>query len=95
MAYNDVVQIAQDEAIYERIVAASAAERVTNPVQWARENVWHLAASPGWADAWAYAKDTATVNVNPNTGERDDVITDQMILSAVQQRITELNATTP
>ncbi len=93
MAYNDVVQIARDGHVLDRVIAAAAGENVTTPDAWTRENIWHIAASPGWADAWASAKANYTVNLNPNTGERTDVITDGMILSAVQARLAAQPAT--
>ncbi len=86
MAYTDIVEMATNATLRTRFAAAAAAEGEDDPSRWAADNAWHLAASPGWADAWAYAEDTATVNQNPDTGMRNDVITDGMILSAVQAR---------
>lgn len=92
MAYADIVEMAQSTTLRQRIAAAVAGEGEADPVQWAADNMWHLAASPGWADDWSYARDTATVNTNPDVGARSDVIDDPQILSAVQARRTALAA---
>lgn len=84
MAYKDIVDMAGSQSLTSRIVAAAAQESVDEPLAWVQSRIWKFAASPGWADAWAYANGTATVNNNPDTGVRDDVISDAMILSAVQ-----------
>jgi hypothetical protein len=83
--------MASSQSLLSRIVAAAAGEGLSNPLQWAQSNVWQLVSSAGWADSWSYARNGATVNVNPDTGQRDDTITDQMILSAVQALIAEQN----
>lgn len=88
MAYQDVVEMASNQSLIARITAAAAAEGVSDPLPWVQQNIWKLASSPDWDDAWAYAKAAASVNVNPDTGLRSDVINDQMILSAVQSLAT-------
>lgn len=82
--YNRVVEMAKDRDLLERIAAAAAEQGQEAPDQWAAYNMWKIAASPGWADSWDYALRAYNVNQNPNTGQRDDVITDQAILAAVQ-----------
>jgi hypothetical protein len=84
MSYNSIVEIAQSESLRGRITAAAAAEGIDYPEQWASTAMWKLAASPGWADKWDSANDSYTVNANPDTGARTDVISDGDILSAVQ-----------
>jgi len=85
MTYRSIVEMASSQSLIARIAAAAAEQGVQgNPLTWAQENIWKIAASPGWADSWGYAVDTATVNVNPDTGGRSDVITDGNILSVVQ-----------
>lgn len=84
MSYNSIAEMAQSDSLIRRITACAAKENKPNPTIWAREQAWPLAASPGWAEAWDYVKGTMTVNDNHDIGERDDVITDAMILSAVQ-----------
>lgn len=88
MSYRSIVEMASSQSLIARIAACAAQEGVeTNPLTWAQDNIWKVAASPGWADQWSYAVDTATVNVNPDTGARNDVITDGNILSVVQPMI--------
>jgi hypothetical protein len=49
------------------------------------EHSWQIVShDSGWADAWDYAIDTATLDHNPDTGARPGVINDQMILTVVQ-----------
>lgn len=84
MSYLSVVEMAGSQSLLSRISACAASEGQDEPLAWAQANIWKLCATPDWDDAWAYAKDTQTVNQNPDTGMRDDVINDNMILSAVQ-----------
>lgn len=92
MSYAAVVQLARSSSLLDRVAAAAAKEGQDSPQSWALERAWRFAAEPGWAEAWAYAKDTQSVNVNPDTGAREDVISDAMILAAVQARIGDETA---
>lgn len=93
MSYQSIVEMAGSQSLLQRIVAAAASEGRTEPLGWAQGSIWHVVSEPGWADAWDYAKDTATVNHNPDLGARNDVINDGMILAAVQAVMAE--QTTP
>lgn len=84
MSYSSIVEMAESESLRSRITAAAAVEGVDNPTQWIFSAIWQLAASPGWADQWDYAKATYQVNANPDLGARNDVISDTNILAAVQ-----------
>ena len=84
MSYQSVVEMAGSNSLLQRIVAAAATESIPEPLAWAQANIWRLVSTGDWDDAWDYAKGTQTVNHNPDTGARDDVINDNMILSAVQ-----------
>lgn len=84
MSYSDVIAMAQSSSLITRIIACAAAEDIPNPTGWVGERNWKFASTPGWAAQWSYAVDTATVNVNPDTGARIDVISDADILSRVQ-----------
>lgn len=84
MSYQSVVEMAGSNSLLQRIVAAAATENIPEPLTWAQANMWKLCSTPDWDDAWQYAVDNANVNVNPDTGARDDVINDNMILGAVQ-----------
>lgn len=84
MSYSSIVEMAGSESLRSRVTAAAAAEGVDNPTQWIHSAMWPLAASPGWADQWDYAKATYQVNANPDFGARNDVISDADILAAVQ-----------
>lgn len=83
MAYQAIVNMATDHDLLYRCVAASAAEGRPDPVEWGIENIWHLCASPGWDSAWESAEAGEVENIGRNPG----VITDGMILAAVQARL--------
>lgn len=84
MAYNSIIEMAVSQSLTSRIAASAAEQGVDDPLGWAQTYRWVLAASPGWATSWDSAKAAETINQNPDTGQRDDVITDAMILAAVQ-----------
>ena len=88
MTYQTIVEIASDQWMLDRCIAAAAEQGERDARVWAQDNIWHLAAAPGWADAWDYAK--ASGDATP--GGNRACITDAMILSAVQARQAELAA---
>ena len=84
MSYQAVLDIANSSSLSMRIAACAASEGIPDPQTWAFNRKWEFASQPGWSDDWAYAKDTLTINKNPDLGARDDVINDTKILTAVQ-----------
>lgn len=81
MSYSDIADMAQDGPLLRRILACAWQEITTeDPGAWAVSNVWRVVSQPGWADAWSSARASGIVNL----GADESVITDQMILSAVQ-----------
>ena len=80
MSYWDIAQMSLDNDLTQREAAAAAQEQPDDPTTWALANGMRLAASPGWADAWA----SAVAAELPQPGRDPAVITDGMILSAVQ-----------
>jgi len=87
MAYSDQSLLSQDSDFAQRIAACAAVEapKTHQPLQWAVDHVWWIAASPGFADAYAYA--LATDVERP--GNDPAVITDAQILASVQALLTE------
>ena len=88
--YSSVLDMATNYSLRDRIAAAAAQEQngPANPVEWATERMWKFAALQDWVQSWDYATQAANRhNYNPDTGRRDDVISDAMILSAVQAEI--------
>ncbi|QJD49999.1 hypothetical protein SEA_RASOVI_22 [Microbacterium phage Rasovi] len=84
MSYATVALMRRDYDLANRVAACVAVEGISDyPEQWAGENAWALAAQPGWAEAW----ESAVVS-HPDPDYRpaldEGVITDGMILSAVQ-----------
>lgn len=82
MTYADVAEIHADYDLRQRVVACAATEHVSERVeQWVADQAWVLAAQPGWESAWASAKAGGSTALGADEG----VITDAMILSAVQK----------
>ena len=95
MSYQTIVEMSQSQSLKGRILAAAAQEGIVNTQMWVDTNLLLIITDPGWADAWEYAKNTATLDQNPDTGVRPGVINDAMILAAVQTRKAELEAAEP
>jgi hypothetical protein len=86
MSYNAIAAAAQDPNLRERIAACLAQETdgVEQPTALADLYMWRLAASPGWGEAYDYARDTRLLSNPVPVGADPAVITDAMILAAVQ-----------
>lgn len=80
MSYSTINQCAHDEALRGRVYAAAAAEGALNPESTGARLVWPVAAAADVEAAYA----SALAADNPDPGDDPAVITDQMILSAVQ-----------
>ena len=89
MTYSSVVEMAGSIALRNRITAAAASEGATDPATWTAEHIWEVvAAGSDWAAPRDSARASSSDNWNPDTGARDDVITDAMILSVVQPMVS-------
>jgi hypothetical protein len=83
MAYYDQAQLSRDGDFNLRIAAAAQLEvdlGDQHAQDWAVAHQWELAASPGFADAYA----SALAANNPQPGRDPSVISDAQILSAIQ-----------
>jgi hypothetical protein len=80
MSYWDISQMSNDLDLTSRAAACAAQEGIDDPRNWAADHMLTLAAEPGWADAWA----SAIAGGNESPGRDGAVITDSMVLSAVQ-----------
>jgi len=89
VSYNTIVKMAQDLDLRLRLIAAAAQEQDENPADWVDRNRWNIVARSDWNAAYEYAVLTG----NPTPGHDEGVITDPMILSAVQARIADIAAT--
>jgi len=84
MTYKTVSIIQKDPNIRDRVSACIAIEDVAlYPEQWGADHAWDLAAQPGWASAWESSL-AAHPEEDYEPGNDEAVITDGMILSAVQ-----------
>jgi hypothetical protein len=89
MAYADIAALAADRDFAARTEASYAVETLAqpdadNPPSWQATHAWDMAAQPGFGEAYAYA----IANGNGRPGYDPAVITDGMILAAVQSLIT-------
>jgi hypothetical protein len=93
MSYATISTIAQDPDVAARVRGCLASEVIASQymsVSKLRDQLdlsakmWLLAASPDWAPAWEYASATTRAEGAPTIGNDPAVITDGMILSAVQ-----------
>ena len=87
--YNTVMNMSKSPGLRNRLIGAAAQEGRADAGLWVDQNIWRLVKGTDWVAAWEYAEDTKTINVNPDTGARDDVINDTMILGVVQAVIAE------
>lgn len=82
--FSTLAEIAESPSIRRRVVACAALERVIDPVRFANENAWYIP-DTGWVQAVEDARSDKDYEGDPLDDK--DVITDGMILSAVQHRL--------
>ena len=81
MSYASINRCANDAAFQGRVTACAAQEGASDPSAWMMWYLrWPVAATPDIAAAYEYALAAS----NPEPGSDETVITDAMILSAVQ-----------
>ena len=83
MGYWEISAMARDADLGARVQACAAQEIDGDPYQWQAANMLDVVASPGWDEAWS----SALAGGNEAPGRDPAVITDGMILSAVQGTI--------
>jgi len=81
--YLTQAAIADSTTMLNRVTACAASEGEELPHGWANQQRWHWATQPGWAAAWDSAL-VAHPEPDYDPGEDQAVISDGMILSAVQ-----------
>lgn len=84
MSYLVITRMVQSGVLTQRCVACAAQELPAgeDPVTWVGMNTWVICASPGWSEAWESAD--AAAGRTGDWGADESVITDGMVLSAVQ-----------
>ena len=92
MSYSIQIRIAHDGALMLRVAAALATQDVLNSVETAKSLMWSLAAQPGWSAAYESGLVTYGVDELNPLGKKEDVITDGMILSAVQALLADIKS---
>jgi hypothetical protein len=88
MSYNTINQCANDMAFQARVTACVAQEGKTDPQpqSWMYKVIWGVSGRSDIEAAYA----SALAADNPNPGGDESVITDLMILGAVQQELADL-----
>jgi hypothetical protein len=87
MPYAAQAQLANDSDFIARVSSCASVEvpHSHQPLQWAHDHIWWLSAAPGFAEAYEYA----LLSGNERPGNDPAVITDGMILAAVQPLVAE------
>ncbi|MGW9021255.1 hypothetical protein ACWGOE_07225 [Leucobacter chromiiresistens] len=91
MSYWFQADLADDSSLRRRVIACAAREGISAPETWAHEQRWRLSVQPGWVEAFASAK----ISENPDPGRDEAVISDGMILAAVQVLRESATPTSP
>ena len=90
MSYSSQAALSNDTDFIQRVGACAAVEapKTHQPLQWAYDHIWWIAAAPGFADAY----ESAIINEVPRPGLDPGVISDAQILSAVQYIVQQEQA---
>lgn len=94
MTYADQHAMSRDSDLVARITACAATQELPpgplftrgGPREWVSRNAIRVTAKPNWPEAWASAIAASVVNPGLDQG----VISDGMILSAVQAVLADL-----
>lgn len=86
MSYSTIAQCAYDQAFFTRVTASAGQEGHSNAEAAAALIRWDVATAADIEAAYA----SAVAGGNPNPGGDESVITDAMILSAVQPALAAL-----
>lgn len=84
MSYATHASIVQSGSLRQRITACAAQEGASDPPRWVNAVIWSLPGSD-WIAAWASAE---AGNPGADHGANEGVVTDGMILAAVQPRLS-------
>ena len=83
MTYSALAAMYGSGTLRSRIIAAAAEAGVDNPDAQVGAFMWKIVARTEWKNRWQDAIVNYTPVHNPDTGARPDVITDEMIETAV------------
>jgi hypothetical protein len=86
MSYNTINRCANDQAFQSRITACAAQEGAVEPSGAMYKLIWPVSTRTDIEAAYA----SALAAQNPNPGGDEAVISDQMILSAVQAELPNI-----
>lgn len=80
MSYQSIALMQKDQQLRDRVASCCAREGHDNPEYYANQIMWQCVSH----DDWAAAYEEAVAHFNSQPGADGRVITDHMILSAVQ-----------
>lgn len=84
MTYANVADMVDSQSLRRRMLACTAQEGKVHPPDgpeaWLMPRIWEIVSTPGWEQAWAAAEAGGI----PDPGGNEGVITDGMVLSAIQ-----------
>jgi hypothetical protein len=89
MTFQTVADIVDSLSLLRRELAGIAKEGIDPPDNWQFQHRWKLAAQPGWDAAWDSALASHPDDPDYDPGADQSVITDGMILSAIQLLVEE------
>lgn len=90
-----------DHYLVDRAAASAAALGIVDARTWAARHIWAIVASDGWAEAYGAAltaeerEPADPAAWAPRVGARSDVITDAMVVEAVERVFTQNPAPVP
>lgn len=87
--YHLPMQMSKSPGLRNRLIGAAAQKGRADAELWVQQNIWRIVSDEDWVEAYGYAENTKTRNVNQDTGDRDDVISEGMISSKIEELIAE------
>lgn len=98
MSYASITAMSTSASLQGRLIACAATQTLVpagiDPRSWVASHLFEVLAQDGWDTAWDEAPLFNPDGTKTDAGARNDVITDDMILTSVQQvRNAQVGAT--
>jgi hypothetical protein len=83
--YHHIMEMSNNHSLRQRVMGCAAVENHPDPFGFVERNMIKVCKGSDWMLAWEQAqRQMDNPKYNPDIGARTDVVTDEMILSAVQ-----------
>jgi hypothetical protein len=90
VSYLNQAEMAENYSMISRVAQCATQQEIPDADAWTQTNRRAWAAAPGWDDAWASARASHADDTQAyDPGADEAVITDSMILSQVQEMMSE------